>query len=435
MPDIYEIVNATQLDNDLEDIADAIRAKSQGQDPLQFPNEFISEIGSIPTGASITGQTDVTVKAMETIAQGDTVLVFKKGDKTLYDCFATRAYSCAFSPNGTRLAFASEYSPYVLVYDTTTMPYTKLPSPATLPAGAATGVSWSPDGNYLAVSHDTSPFITIYDTTTTPYTKIANPGTLPGGKGNGCAFSPDGTMLAVAHASGDYITVYNTSTWSKRTTPSNKPGGTGQGCAWSPDSSRLAVAHVNSPRITIYGISGATMSKYTNPSDLPTGNAYGCAYNHAGTRLAVCHATSPFITIYDTSTTPYTKIADPGTLPGTTCWSCTWNADDTKLFVGRNYSNSGLAIYDTSSTPYQIESPTWISNYGVGRCFALNPTGTRLAGAGNYAPFEYVYSMEDVPIMWKASNSSSGPILCSYGYAKSSILSGYTGTAAVLFEP
>ena len=70
MPDVYEIVNATQLNNDLEDVADAIRAKSQGQDPLLFPSEFISEIASIPTGgASITGATDVTVKALETITQ------------------------------------------------------------------------------------------------------------------------------------------------------------------------------------------------------------------------------------------------------------------------------------------------------------------------------------------------------------------------------
>ena len=40
-------IDANQLDSDLEDVADAIRAKSGGSSPLAFPAGFISEIGSI----------------------------------------------------------------------------------------------------------------------------------------------------------------------------------------------------------------------------------------------------------------------------------------------------------------------------------------------------------------------------------------------------
>ena len=213
MPDTYEIVNSTQLNNDLLDIADAIRAKSQGQDPLLFPSEFISEIGSIPTGASITGQTDVTIKAMETIAERDTVFMYRPMDALVAPTtrLAGTANGCAFSPDGTRLAIACNSSPYIYIFDATKNPYTKLADPGTLPVNVGNGCAFSPDGTRLAVAHNSSPYITIYDTTTTPYTKLANPGTLPAGNGFDCAFSADGTRLAVAHNSYPYITTYNTS--------------------------------------------------------------------------------------------------------------------------------------------------------------------------------------------------------------------------------
>ena len=205
MPDIYEIVNSTQLDSDLEDVADAIRAKSQGQSALLFPSEFISEIGSIPTGASITGATDVTVKALQAITNGDTCYVFKNPySKYLrpLSMYLTSYNGVAWSPDGTRIAGTFANSPRIAIWDTTPAngKFTRLTAPDTLPTGAAQKAAFSPDGTRLAVAHSTSPYITIYNTTTTPYTKIADPATLPAGNAAGCAWSPDGTRLAVAHA-------------------------------------------------------------------------------------------------------------------------------------------------------------------------------------------------------------------------------------------
>lgn len=45
-----KLVDSTQLDSDLGDVADAIRAKSGGTSQLAFPVGFISEIQSIQTG-------------------------------------------------------------------------------------------------------------------------------------------------------------------------------------------------------------------------------------------------------------------------------------------------------------------------------------------------------------------------------------------------
>ena len=47
------LVDSTQLDSDLTDVADAIRAKTGGTAPLAFPNEFISEIGNISGGMDL----------------------------------------------------------------------------------------------------------------------------------------------------------------------------------------------------------------------------------------------------------------------------------------------------------------------------------------------------------------------------------------------
>ena len=47
---INKIVNATQLDDDLTDIANAIRTKSGGSSQLTFPSGFVSEIQAIPSG-------------------------------------------------------------------------------------------------------------------------------------------------------------------------------------------------------------------------------------------------------------------------------------------------------------------------------------------------------------------------------------------------
>ena len=47
------LVNSTQLDADLADVADAIRAKSGGSSQLVFPSGYISEIESIQTGGEV----------------------------------------------------------------------------------------------------------------------------------------------------------------------------------------------------------------------------------------------------------------------------------------------------------------------------------------------------------------------------------------------
>jgi DNA-binding beta-propeller fold protein YncE len=87
--------------------------------------------------------------------------------------------------------------------------FTKLPNPATLPAGTGRGAAFSPDGIHLSVAHATSPYITIYKRSGDTFTKLTDPATLPADTGFGTAFSPDGSYLSVAHSASPFIAIYS----------------------------------------------------------------------------------------------------------------------------------------------------------------------------------------------------------------------------------
>lgn len=57
---VDKLVDSAQLDADLEDIADAIRAKGGTSASLAFPNDFVSAVQAIPTGITPIGTKQIT---------------------------------------------------------------------------------------------------------------------------------------------------------------------------------------------------------------------------------------------------------------------------------------------------------------------------------------------------------------------------------------
>jgi len=57
---VDKLVDSAQLDADLEDIADAIRAKGGTSASLAFPSGFVSAVQAIPTGITPTGTKQIT---------------------------------------------------------------------------------------------------------------------------------------------------------------------------------------------------------------------------------------------------------------------------------------------------------------------------------------------------------------------------------------
>jgi len=293
-------------------------------------------------------------------------------------------YGVAFNHDGSLMAVAHWYSPYITIYNTSD--WSKVANPSVLPAGAGYGVAFNHDGSLMAVAHWDSPYITIYNTS--DWSKVANPSVLPAGSGYGLAFNHDGSLLAVAHWDSPYITIYNTSDWSKIANPSVLPAGAGHDVAFNHDGSLMAVAHFSSPYITIYNTSD--WSKVANPSVLPPNIGYGVAFNHDGSLMAVAHSVSPYITIYNTS--DWSKIADPTTLPSDIGRGVAFNHDGSLMAVVHNGSPY-VTIYNTSDWS-KIDDPSTLPT-SSGNAVAFNHDGSLIAVLHDDSPFITIYELSE----------------------------------------
>lgn len=66
---VDKLVDSSQLDADLEDIADAIRAKGGTSASLAFPNDFVSAVQAIPTGITPSGTKSITENGTYDVTQ------------------------------------------------------------------------------------------------------------------------------------------------------------------------------------------------------------------------------------------------------------------------------------------------------------------------------------------------------------------------------
>lgn len=58
-----KLVDSSQLDSDLNDLANAILAKSNGRAPITFPAGFVTEVESIETGITPSGTKTISIQA------------------------------------------------------------------------------------------------------------------------------------------------------------------------------------------------------------------------------------------------------------------------------------------------------------------------------------------------------------------------------------
>lgn len=205
--------------------------------------------------------------------------------------------------------------------------------------------AFSPDGTKVAYVGNGSPYLVVMDLSTGNNITITGGG--PGSSSNGVMWSPDGTMLAVAHDNSPYLTVYNTSTWAKLTITGGAPPNSASRVAFSPNNALLAVAHTGSPLLTVYSTS--TWAKVTLTGGTPAGNLGRVTFNPAGTQLAHLGSSSPYLTVYDTST--WNKITISGGAPiavSTLNPALTYSPNGTQLYCGGS-SSPYITVYNTST--------------------------------------------------------------------------------------
>lgn len=240
------------------------------------------------------------------------------------------------------------YGSTINVYSMT--PFTLLASPTGGSPDTAQRCHYRPTGGYLAVTSFVSPYILIYDTSTVPYTKIANPGTLPTGTAFSCRFNNAGTLLAVGHSSGR-ITVYNFPALTVNTVILH-PGAHRDLC-FSPDDAHLAVVSgFGTHNLRIFETTGWTVA--ATPTQ-PSGESWAVRYSPDGSLLVVGHATTPFISTYQPLAS-YTKNSNPAVIPTSTSNTVDFSANGSEFTVGtsgaeglRRYRSSDLLSLTTSS--------------------------------------------------------------------------------------
>lgn len=102
-------------------------------------------------------------------------------------------------------------------------------------------IAYSPDGKYLACVFNgnrnysaSNSYLIVYDTTTVPYTEVKRViATSVSVEAVGVAFNGDGSLMAVARNNSPYIEIYDTSTWELKEAPMVLPTDTSICCAFS----------------------------------------------------------------------------------------------------------------------------------------------------------------------------------------------------------
>ena len=266
----------------------------------------------------------------------------------------------AYSPDGTRLAFGMDISPYAIIYNASTLVDVGASLGLT---GTVSALAYSPDGTRLAIGYAASPYLKVYDTATWSAVTLT---TAVGSAVTGLAYSPDGTRLAVCHSSSPYLSIYNTSTWTKVSgTPTDMPGNSGHP-AYSPDGTRLAVVLFGGTHMKVYNTS--TWATVSGTPTLP-GQGNSVAYSPDGAYVLV-------------GTTYVTGTPRPVRAYSTSSWADTTSGPLGNLLAAASCNSNSLAVaFSTPTLRYIRGSVRDVSNSPVARTVRVlaRPSGALVA--------------------------------------------------------
>ena len=131
-------------------------------------------------------------------------------------------------------------------------------------AGFASGgqhhkaIAYSPDGRYIACafyeSYYQSNALVIYDTSTTPYTKAFIVDKTDYSSFYTVTFNPSGTLLVATCANSPYIKAYVVGTWTEKDAPYTLPDGYGYNSAFNNDGTEFTMVKYSEPNIITYKV-------------------------------------------------------------------------------------------------------------------------------------------------------------------------------------
>jgi hypothetical protein len=288
-------------------------------------------------------------------------------------------------PNGSSIAYAGDDSPYLFAVSLTSTTSgaptigTRFSAPSTAPQGSGTNNSaaatFSPDGRRLIYNSENTPFVEMYAWSSSGFgSRFSNPATLPPGAVQRARWSGDSQYIGVASSVGtNYITAYATSGssgWgSKLADPSTKPTGACSDIQWSPSGSDVMAVSDATPFVFAYAWNGASSfgTKYSNPATIPSIAADNGSWSPSGQTVMVASAG----TVAD-FTYPFTSGTGFGTRK-TAATNYPTGSPNTPTGVSINHRGDAVSMSFSNTT-----IPVYVANFtdanGVGTSITV-PTG------------------------------------------------------------
>lgn len=197
-------------------------------------------------------------------------------------------YDCAWSPDSVKVAASLFAPPYIFICKTSSagVSFKKLPEPAILPTGVASGCDISNDNAFLVIGHNNTPYVSIYKGENFD-TKISNVVPLPPGNVLTCEFNPDSQYLAVGHNTTPFFSVYkrNGETFTKLPDPLNLVSGPVPKLSWHPDGKNIAV--ITWGKTFIYEFINDTLKLLNSSGIIQSGTHFNCTWSKDGQFLTI----------------------------------------------------------------------------------------------------------------------------------------------------
>jgi hypothetical protein len=256
-------------------------------------------------------------------------------------------YSCAWSPDGTRL-LSGNWGGDLIVWDAQTGQRLV----GMKAGGTVESCAWSPDGTRL-LSGNLGDDLIVWDAQTGQRLKkflLPKNHPLVGEFGGGhlfkmealvvspCAWSPDGTRL-LSGGGGGILIVWDARTGTMLVEMKMKLDSVVHSCAWSPDGTRLLSGDNNDSLIVWDAQTGRRLVEMKAGS-----NVYSCAWSPDGTRLLSGDDNGSLI-VWDVQTG--TMLVEMKMKLDSIVHSCAWSPDGTRLLSGSNRGN--LIVWDAQT--------------------------------------------------------------------------------------
>lgn len=249
-------------------------------------------------------------------------------------------WSVAIDQTDSRLVAVSQRQVFVYDWDGSSYNYNQQISDLFRAdvVGITPQVAISVDGTLIAFATHRSPYLVLFKKAGSSYTRLQTPAQIPAGRAHSVGFRDDALQVTVGHERGDYFTTYNivNDTLVKVTAVQ---GGTPNDrvlCVkYRSEDGTLILGHRSAPYVSFYGVFPNSLVKVEKGFDAPDRHVWCAALVGGNQALVVGHEGSPYISSYKVNGDIY-KLSEPDIIPNSTVYGVVSLENSKTIYVAEN---------------------------------------------------------------------------------------------------